>query len=61
MRGSGGDVADQDRPRSRHAVALGALVEERYSLMVRYAASRLRNRGVPRSSVDPEDVVQNAL
>ncbi|UFR07038.1 sigma-70 family RNA polymerase sigma factor [Streptomyces sp. Go40/10] len=54
-------MADQDRPRSRHAEALGALVEQRYPLMRRYAANRLRNRGVPLSSADPEDIVQNAL
>ncbi|MFG2457039.1 sigma-70 family RNA polymerase sigma factor [Streptomyces sp. NPDC048523] len=54
-------MADLDRPRSRHAEALEALVQERYPLMVRYAASRLHNRGVPQSSADPEDVVQNAL
>jgi RNA polymerase sigma-70 factor (ECF subfamily) len=54
-------VADRDRPRSRHAEALAELVEDRYDRMVRYAASRLRNRGVPQSSADPEDVVQNAL
>ncbi|MFJ9818617.1 RNA polymerase sigma factor [Streptomyces sp. NPDC101151] len=54
-------MVDQERPRSRHAEALGALVEERYRKLVRYAGSRLRNRGVPQSSADPEDVVQNAL
>jgi len=54
-------VADQDRPRSRHAEALGALVEERYDMLVRFAGSRLRNRGVPKSAADPEDIVHNAL
>ncbi|MFG3172916.1 sigma-70 family RNA polymerase sigma factor [Streptomyces sp. NPDC048200] len=54
-------MADQDRPRSRHAEALGVLVEERYDRLVRFAGSRLRTRGVPKSSADPEDVVQNAL
>ncbi|KUM75888.1 sigma-70 family RNA polymerase sigma factor [Streptomyces griseorubiginosus] len=54
-------MADQDRSRSRHAEALGALVEERYDRLVRFAGSRLRNRGVPKSSADPEDIVQNAL
>ncbi|MFF2519429.1 RNA polymerase sigma factor [Streptomyces sp. NPDC058086] len=49
------------RLRSRHAEALGALVEERYGKLVRYAGSRLRDRGVPQSSADPQDVVQNAL
>lgn len=54
-------MADRDRPRSRHAEALAELVEDRYGRMVRYAASRLRTRDVPRSSADPEDIVQNAL
>lgn len=54
-------MADRDRPRSRHAEALAALVEDRYDRMIRYAAARLRTCGVPQSSADPEDVVQNAL
>jgi RNA polymerase sigma factor (sigma-70 family) len=54
-------VADRNRPRSRHAEALAELVEERYDLMVRYAAVRLRDRDVPQTSADPEDVVQNAI
>ncbi|MFF3350869.1 sigma-70 family RNA polymerase sigma factor [Streptomyces sp. NPDC002779] len=54
-------MADRDRPRSRHADALAELVEERYDRMVRFAASRLRDYDVPRSSADPEDVVQSAL
>lgn len=37
------------------------LVEERYGKLVRRARSRLRTRGVPQSSADPEDVVQNVL
>ncbi|MFF3312980.1 sigma-70 family RNA polymerase sigma factor [Streptomyces sp. NPDC002952] len=54
-------MADRDRPRSRHAEALAELVEERYDRMVRYAARRLRDRDVPQTSADPEDVVQNAI
>lgn len=60
-RGSGGGVADQERLRSRHAEALAELVAEQYGRMVGYAGKRLRTRGVPRSSADPEDIVQNAL
>lgn len=54
-------MADRSGQRSRHAEALRGLVEERYDLMVRYAIGQLGNRGVPRSSADPEDIVQNAL
>ncbi|MBQ0855649.1 sigma-70 family RNA polymerase sigma factor (plasmid) [Streptomyces sp. BH-SS-21] len=54
-------MAERDRPRSRHAEALAELVAERYDRMVRYAARRLRTRDVPRSSADPEDIVQSAL
>ncbi|MFD5234334.1 sigma-70 family RNA polymerase sigma factor [Streptomyces qaidamensis] len=51
---------DDDRP-PRHADALAALVKGQYDAMVRSAAKRLNTRDVPRSSADPEDVVQNAL
>ena len=54
-------MADQDGKRSRHAEALRGLVEEQYGLMVRYVTSRLGKHGVPRSSADPEDVVQKVL
>ncbi|MET9735202.1 sigma-70 family RNA polymerase sigma factor [Streptomyces sp. NPDC006458] len=54
-------MADPEMPRSRHAEALEALVQERYARMIRFARSRLRNGGVPQSSADPEDVVHNAL
>ncbi|MFD0309106.1 sigma-70 family RNA polymerase sigma factor [Streptomyces sp. NPDC127119] len=54
-------MADRDGPRPRHADALAELVAERYDRMVRYAARRLYARDVPRSSADPEDIVQNAL
>jgi RNA polymerase sigma factor (sigma-70 family) len=47
--------------RSRHAEALRGLVAEQYDLLVRYAASRLGDYGVPRWSADPEDIVQNVL
>ncbi|MFG2603114.1 RNA polymerase sigma factor [Streptomyces sp. NPDC048514] len=54
-------MADREMPRSRHAEALGALVEDRYVRMVRFAGRRLHTRGVPQSWADPEDIVQNAL
>ncbi|MGW0925855.1 sigma-70 family RNA polymerase sigma factor [Streptomyces sp. NPDC002755] len=54
-------MADEERTRARQAEALGALVEFRYRRLVRYAAGRLRNRGIPQSAADPEDIVQNAL
>ncbi|MER5945950.1 sigma-70 family RNA polymerase sigma factor [Streptomyces sp. NPDC001904] len=54
-------MADRNRPRSRHAEELAALVEERYGQMVGAAAKRLRRGDVPQTSADPEDVVQNAL
>ncbi|MFE1884860.1 sigma-70 family RNA polymerase sigma factor [Streptomyces diastatochromogenes] len=54
-------MAEQDRPRSQHAEALAMLAKERYHELVNWAGSRLATRGVPQSSADPEDVVQNAL
>ncbi|MGC0334485.1 RNA polymerase sigma factor (sigma-70 family) [Streptomyces sp. SAI-170] len=54
-------MADEGRPGAGHAEALRALVEERYTKMVGYAARQLRTRDVPRSSADPEDVVHTAL
>jgi RNA polymerase sigma-70 factor (ECF subfamily) len=54
-------VAELEEGEPGHAEALGALVVERYAQMVGYARKRLRLYGVPLSSADPEDVVQNAL
>lgn len=54
-------MAEQEEREPEHAKALGTLVVERYAQMVGYARKRLRLYGVPLSSTDPEDVVQNAL
>lgn len=55
-------MTDQARPRSQHAQKLQDLIDkERYKSLVHRAAKQLRNRGVPRSAVDPEDVVHTAL
>lgn len=52
-------MADLDGP--QHGQALKELVEERYQLMVRFAARQLDTLGVPQSAADPQDLVQNAL
>ncbi|MGV9454438.1 sigma-70 family RNA polymerase sigma factor [Streptomyces sp. NPDC003635] len=52
-------MADLDGP--QHGEALKDLVEERYQLMVRFAARQLDSLGVPQSAADPQDLVQNAL
>ncbi|MFF7771767.1 sigma-70 family RNA polymerase sigma factor [Streptomyces massasporeus] len=52
-------MADLEGP--QHGEALKELVEERYQLMVRFAARQLDNLGVPQSAADPQDLVQNAL
>ncbi|MFB7650390.1 MULTISPECIES: sigma-70 family RNA polymerase sigma factor [unclassified Streptomyces] len=54
-------VADQEGGRARRAMELGTLVGERYGQMVGLARKRLRAHGVPASSAEPEDIVQNAL
>ncbi|MGV9567890.1 sigma-70 family RNA polymerase sigma factor [Streptomyces sp. NPDC003480] len=55
-------MADHEGQRSRHADALAVLLEEvPYDRLFRRAKRRLRTRGVPQSSADPQDVVQNVL
>ncbi|MEV8554242.1 sigma-70 family RNA polymerase sigma factor [Streptomyces glaucescens] len=54
-------MAEYEEREPGHAEALGALVVERYAQMVGYARKRLRLCGVPLSSADPEDLVQNVL
>ncbi|MEV6782717.1 sigma-70 family RNA polymerase sigma factor [Streptomyces sp. NPDC051098] len=47
--------------RARNAEAVRVLVVEQYGQMVGYARKHLRIRGVPQTSADPEDVVQESL
>ncbi|MGW5129464.1 RNA polymerase sigma factor [Streptomyces sp. NPDC004069] len=54
-------MAELERPRQPNAEALTELVADQYGKMVGYARKRLRTRGVPESSADPEDVVQESL
>lgn len=54
-------VAELERPGHPNAEALRELVAEQYGKLVGYARKRLRARGVPESSADAEDVVQESL
>ncbi|WP_405749047.1 sigma-70 family RNA polymerase sigma factor [Streptomyces sp. NBC_00012] len=54
-------MAELERPGQPNAEALKELVVEQYGNLVGYARKRLRTRGVPDSSADAEDVVQECL
>ncbi|MBQ0967528.1 sigma-70 family RNA polymerase sigma factor [Streptomyces sp. RK23] len=54
-------MAELERPEQPNAEALRELVAEQYGKLVGYARKRLRGRGVPESSADAEDVVQESL
>ncbi|MFC8877211.1 RNA polymerase sigma factor [Streptomyces ardesiacus] len=54
-------MAELERPDQPNSEALRELVAEQYGKLVGYARKRLRARGVPESSADAEDVVQESL
>lgn len=54
-------MAELESPDQPNAEALRKLVAEQYGKLVGYARKRLRARGVPESSADAEDVVQESL
>ncbi|MEU5143718.1 sigma-70 family RNA polymerase sigma factor [Streptomyces sp. NPDC021139] len=54
-------MAELERPEQPNAEALRELVAEQYGKLVGYARKRLRGRGVPESSADAKDVVQESL